>query len=72
MPVAELSVGDLVLVDDDNDRWGTVDAEVEPDVDAPGCLAVSWRDDGDDTGVLSAPEDLVLTARRPLEPANVG
>lgn len=65
--VSELDVGDLVLVDGDTGAWGVVDAEPEPDLADPGCIAVSWRGDGDEAGLLSVPDDLMLSARRPLE-----
>lgn len=67
---AELRVGDLVLVEDDMALWGVVDSEPEPDPADPGCIAVSWRgEDDDEAGVLSVPDDLLLTGRRPLEEA---
>ena len=68
--VSELDVGDLVLVDEDTGAWGVVDAEPEPDIADPGCIAVSWRGDGDEAGLLSVPDDLMLSARRPLDLAD--
>lgn len=65
--VDELQIGDLVLVDEDTGVWGVVDEQIEADLADPGYLAVSWRGDDDDCGLLSLPDDTTVTVRRPLE-----
>lgn len=64
---AHLQPGDLVLVDEGADTWGTVDAEVEEDPTDPDQTLLSWRDDVDGGGSLSLPGESVLTVRRPAE-----
>ncbi len=69
---SQLEVGDLVLVDEDTGVWGVVDGDPEPDLADPGCIAVSWRGDDDAAGLISVPDDLLLTVRRPVEPDTEG
>ncbi len=69
-PVQELAVGDRVLIDESSALWGVLDEEVEHDLSDPGCIAVSWRGDDDECGVLSVPEDQLLSVCRPLELAD--
>jgi hypothetical protein len=60
-----LQVGDLVLVDDESGQWAVLDAEPEDDCADPGCIALSWRGDGDECGALSVPGDAALPVRHP-------
>jgi hypothetical protein len=62
----ELEVGDLVELDEGSGIWVTVDEEAEPDPSDPTAVAVSWRDDQDDTGVLCLPDTSAVPSRRPL------
>ncbi len=64
---AHLQPGDLVLVDESADEWGTVEEEVEEDPMDPDLVLVSWRDDVDGGGGLSLPGESSLTVRRPAE-----
>lgn len=66
---AALGIGDLIQVDDDPDggRWAVIDEEPGPDPAAPDAWAIPWRDDNDDTGILSVPQDEILTVRHPTE-----
>ena len=63
MPM-RLEVGDLLQVDD---RWVVVDMEPDVDEGSPGYVSVFWRDDADDQGVVSVPDDELVTVRRPLD-----
>lgn len=65
--VRDISVGDLIEVDQDDNLWAVVDEPLEDDYADPGLVALSWRGDGDEAGVLSVPEDSYLSIRRPLE-----
>jgi len=62
-----VTVGDLVLVDADTDHWAVVDEEPGEDPTDPTCLAVCWRDDADEAGLISLPDGERVTVRHPLE-----
>lgn len=62
-----VSIGDLVCLDRDLDHWAVVDDEPDTDLMDPDCLAVPWRDDTDEQGVLAIPGDDRITVRHPLE-----
>ena len=63
MPM-RLEIGDLLQVDE---RWVVVDLEPDVDEASPGYVSVFWRDDADDQGVVSIPDDELVTVRRPLD-----
>ena len=63
----ELIIGDLVLVDDTADHWATVDGEPGDDPTDPDGVAICWRDDSDEVGMLSVPYGTRLSVRRPVE-----
>jgi len=60
-------VGDLIEVEEGSGVWVVVDESPEEDLAEPGCLAISWRGDGDESGSMSVPEDELLRVRRPEE-----
>ncbi|MBA3019626.1 DNA translocase FtsK [Propionicimonas sp.] len=60
---AALSVGALIEVEPGH--WATVDAEVDTDLLDTDCLAVPWRDDADNSGVLAVPHGERIRARHP-------
>ena len=60
-------VGDLLEVEEGSGVWVVVDESPEEDLAEPGCLAISWRGDGDESGSMSVPEDELLRVRRPEE-----
>lgn len=62
---ATVTAGDLVCLDDGT--WVVVDGDPEDDPAAPGCTVISWRSDDDDAGVLSLPEDEIVTVRQPAD-----
>jgi S-DNA-T family DNA segregation ATPase FtsK/SpoIIIE len=62
-----LSAGDLVLVQEDEQQWGVLEDDPMDDLEDEGYLALSWRSDDDDCGVISVPSDASLTVRRPVE-----
>lgn len=64
---SELRVGDLVLVDDSIGLWAVLDAAPEDDVVDDGCVALSWRSDDDQAGVLSVAVEQPLPVRRPID-----
>jgi hypothetical protein len=66
---SRLNIGDLVLVDEDLGMWAVVDAEPEEDLTDPDCLAISWRGDEDEAGVLSVAADELVSVRRPTDVA---
>ena len=59
--------GDLIRLDPDDDTWVVVDEEPVEDYAEPGCVAISWRGDGDESGSLSVPDDTPIAVRRPEE-----
>jgi S-DNA-T family DNA segregation ATPase FtsK/SpoIIIE len=63
----QASIGDLVCVDEGSDHWAVIDEEPGDDPGDPGCFAVCWRDDADDAGLISVPDDTRITIRHPLE-----
>ncbi|SDY85967.1 FtsK/SpoIIIE family protein [Modestobacter sp. DSM 44400] len=67
MAARSLSAGDLVLIDEDEMTWGVLDEDPTEDLEDEGYLALSWRSDDDDSGVLSVPTDSSFTVRRPTE-----
>jgi len=67
MAARSLTAGDLVLVDEDEMTWGVLDEDPTEDLEDEGYLALSWRSDDDDSGVLSVPTDHSFTVRRPTE-----
>ncbi|MDN5564091.1 MAG: hypothetical protein L0G49_10040 [Luteococcus sp.] len=60
-----VQVGDLILVDPEDDHWAVVDEE--PDDDFDDGVAIPWRDDTDDEGLLSLGLGATITIRRPLD-----
>lgn len=61
-----VEIGDLLLVDDEQDHWAIVDSE--PDLDfGDRHVALPWRDDADDEGQLVVPDDEIVTIRRYIE-----
>ncbi|WP_394277259.1 type IV secretory system conjugative DNA transfer family protein [Luteococcus sp.] len=60
-----VQVGDLVLIDPEDDHWGVVDEE--PDDDFDDGIAIPWRDDADEEGLLSLGFGVTITIRRPLD-----
>ena len=60
-------VGDLLEVEEGSGVWVVVDESPEDDLAEPGCIAISWRGDGDESGSVSVPEDELLHVRRPEE-----
>ena len=67
VPAEDLTVGDLVLVDDASDQWAVVDEEPGDDPTDSDGLAICWRDDSDDQGLLSVPYGTRLSTRHPLD-----
>lgn len=63
----QASIGDLLLVDADRDHWAVIDEEPGEDPGDQGYVAVCWRDDTDDAGLISIPDDDRITIRHPLE-----
>ena len=63
---SRLTVGDLLLVDEDTDQWAIVDSEPDEDLSDTDCVMVTWRGDGDEEGAISLPADELVTVRRPL------
>jgi hypothetical protein len=59
--------GDLIRLDPDEDTWVVVDEEPVEDYAEPGCAAISWRGDGDESGALSVSDDTLIAVRRPEE-----
>jgi len=59
--------GDLIRLDPDDDTWVVVDEEPVEDYAEPGCVAISWRGDGDESGALSVSDDTPIAVRRPEE-----
>ncbi|MFE5339673.1 DNA translocase FtsK [Isoptericola sp. NPDC056578] len=62
-----LVVGDLIQMEDAESEWVFVDEHPEPDILDAGCIAISWRGDGDEYGSVSLPADTTVMTRRPLE-----
>lgn len=58
-----LSVGSLIELEPGH--WATVDEEVATDLLDAECLAVPWRDDADNSGVLLVPHGERIQARNP-------
>lgn len=63
----DLMVGDLIEVDEGSGSWAVIDEMPDDDLAAPGCVALSWRGDGDESGSLSVSDDERLLVRRPEE-----
>jgi|SRR5664279_2592326 len=63
----DLVIGDLIEVDEGSGIWVVIDEMPEDDFASPGCIAISWRGDGDESGSLSVPDEDALPARRPEE-----
>lgn len=61
-----VAVGDLVLVDDAG-MWAVVDEQPDADLIDTECMAICWRDDADNQGILSVPFGERVTIRHPLE-----
>jgi hypothetical protein len=59
----QLTVGDMFELDG---RWVTVDMEPDPDLDDPDYVAIGWRDDVGDDGILSIPNGELVRARHPI------
>lgn len=61
-----VQLGDLVLIEPENDRWAVVDQDpddYEEDYDA---IAIPWRD-GDEDGLMSVPTSETVTIRRMMD-----
>jgi DNA translocase FtsK/SpoIIIE-like protein len=58
-----LSIGSLIEIEPGH--WATVDAEVDTDLLDADCLAVSWRDDADNSGMHLVPNGERIRARHP-------
>ena len=67
VPPDRVSIGDLICVDADLDHWAVVDEEPEADLMDPDCLALPWRDDADEQGVVSVPAEERIAVRHPLQ-----
>lgn len=67
VPPDRVSVGDLICVDADLDHWAVVDEEPDEDLMDPGCLALPWRDDADEQGIVSVPASDRIGVRHPLQ-----
>lgn len=65
LPAEDLTIGDLVLVDESAGHWAVVDADPDLDLSDPDCMAVPWRDDADNEGIVLLPDGGKITARRP-------
>jgi S-DNA-T family DNA segregation ATPase FtsK/SpoIIIE len=63
----DLSVGDLIEVDEGSGVWVVVDEMPEEDLLEPGMVAISWRGDGDESGSISLADDTRIPVRRPEE-----
>lgn len=63
----EIRIGDLLLVDEDDDQWAVVDGEAGEDPADPTSWAIPWRDDADECGLLSVPDGERVTIRHSLE-----
>lgn len=68
----ELHVGDLILVDEDQDQWAMVDSipDFDPFDDDEQTVAVTYS--GDAEGMLSIPLDGEVTCRRPDDLVGAG
>ena len=64
--VGDLSIGDLVLVDEATDQWAVIDAEPGEDLSDPSCMAIPWRNDADEEGLALIPDGEPVRARRAL------
>lgn len=60
-----VEVGDLLEVEPG--VWGVVDEEPGEDLGDPGCIALSWRGDDDESGYLSVPMEELVVVRHPGE-----
>lgn len=67
VPTSQVSIGDYVLIDPDVGHWAVVDDEPDVDLMDPGCMAIPWRDDNDEQGLVGIPEGERVTVRHPLE-----
>ena len=63
----DLSVGDLIQIEEGSGVWVVVDEPPADDVLDPGLVAVSWRGDGDESGCISVSDDTLIEVRRPEE-----
>jgi hypothetical protein len=63
---ADLSIGDLIRVDDDLDTWAVVEEEPVEDFEDPESLVIAWRDDQDTSGQLIVAGEAMLVVRRPI------
>lgn len=66
--VDRLTQGDLVLVEEATQLWAVVE-DSEPDLDDAAVVCIDWRSDDDEFGSLAVPDDCLITARRPIDPA---
>lgn len=64
-----ITIGDLVLVDAEVDHWAVVDEEPGEDPSDPDNIAICWRDDADDVGLMAISDGERIAIRRPLEEA---
>lgn len=69
LPAAEISVGDLICVDDIADEWGVVDTEPGEDFANPDELLITWRGLGDSEGSTTVEPGEYVRVRQPLEEA---
>ncbi|MDP3889833.1 MAG: hypothetical protein Q8Q44_01255, partial [Nocardioides sp.] len=63
---ADLTVGDLIRVDEDLDTWAVVEDEPLEDFADADSLVIAWRDDQDASGLVEFPRDAMIPARRPV------
>jgi hypothetical protein len=66
IPVDQITEGDLILVDDVTQFWAVVESR-ERDLEDEDVFLIDWRTDDDEAGSLTIPDDLTVTARRPLD-----
>lgn len=67
LQASNLSIGDLIRVDDELDAWAVLDEEPLEDFEDAGAVVLAWRDDQDNSGQLIVPADSAVPARRPLQ-----
>jgi len=63
---SELTIGDLVCVDEVSEEWGVIDTEPGEDFGDPDDLLITWRGLGDSEGTTTLSPGEYVRARRPL------
>ncbi|MGV1009983.1 MAG: hypothetical protein ACOYBY_15450 [Dermatophilaceae bacterium] len=66
VPVGQVQVGDLLLVDEECDHWAVAQLDPEADLVDPDVVSVFWQDFEQDEGVLSVDADSVAMVRKPI------